>query len=180
MASRSASDTYRPLLKSLYPLAVLVTLTPIFNGVFQVWPLRPREVMWRFGATGLLTPSVLGVVFGIVIVIGIAALLGHRRVIRLMSIMSFAMVLVVAAGLVMFALDFLQLRGSVNPDFRAQVDTAALRALFILGVAIPVLASLAVGSWISSRPSLERSSSARAAKGGAGIVISSQAEENLA
>jgi hypothetical protein len=180
MASRTTVDPYRPLLKGLYPLAALVTLSPILNGVFQVWPLRPTEVMWRFGAVGLITPSILGVVFGTVIVITIAALLGHRRVIRAMSVLSFGMVLVVTGALLMFAMDYLKLLSTVNPDFRAQFDAAAMRAVIILGVAIPVLASLAIGSWMSSRPSVRRSPAPSTKGVGAGIISPNQAEEKPA
>lgn len=149
--SKMTSQSYRPLLKALYPVGVLLMLTAVSEPALQIWPFRLGEVRWRFGAVGLMSGAVVGTLFGLAWVMVIAALLDHRRTLRAMSVVCMVMALVVSLVAIAFGLDFLQVRNSVNPTYRGALDLTVLRAMAVLGLSIPAAAGLAIGGWRSSR-----------------------------
>lgn len=146
------SQSYRPFVKALYPVGALLIIAAVSEPLLQIWPFRPGELRWRFGAVGLMSGAVLGTLFGLVWIMAVAAILDHRRTLRAAAVVSLAgaVVLVVVAGL--FSLDFLQLRSSVNPELRGTLDLTVLRALAVLGISISTAVGLGIGGWRSSRP----------------------------
>jgi hypothetical protein len=145
------AEQYRPVVKALYLVGALALYGAISEPVLQVWPLRPGDVGWRFGAVGLFSGAMTGVVFALAWLMGVALVLSHRRTAR-----SFAAVNLVLCGLLLllaasFMLDFLQVRGSVEEAARGGFDATVARALSFLGIS--VLATLALGSagWRAAR-----------------------------
>jgi hypothetical protein len=143
---------YRPFLLALYPVGALFILGSLSEPLFQVWPLRMAEVSWRFGAAGLMAGGMIGLVFGLTWLMGVAAGLEHRRVLRGLAVVNLVMAVVLTGACVLFALDFLQVRGSVNPQLRGSLDLTVLRAMLIMGATIPTTLALGIGGWRVSRP----------------------------
>ncbi|HEX2188618.1 MAG TPA: hypothetical protein VHG51_06945 [Longimicrobiaceae bacterium] len=166
------SQSYRPFVKALYPIGALLIVAAVSEPALQIWPFRVGELRWRFGAVGLMSGAVLGTLFGLVWIMAVAAVLDHRRTLRAMSVACLlaAVVLTVVAGL--FTLDFLQVRSSVDPQFRGALDLTVLRAMAVLGLSIPTAAGLGIGGWRSSRLT-GRSKAGKAAKD-AGLVFHAQ------
>ena len=148
---KMTSQSYRPFLKALYPVGALLIVGAVSEPLLQIWPLRPGELRWRFGAVGLMTGAVLGVMFGLVWVMAVAAMLDHRKTLRATSVVCMAMALVLTLVAAAFSLDFLQVRNSVNPNFRGALDLTVLRAMAVLGLSIPAAVGLGIGGWRSSR-----------------------------
>ncbi|HEV2146124.1 MAG TPA: hypothetical protein VGR37_01770 [Longimicrobiaceae bacterium] len=167
------SPSYRPFVKALYPVGALLIVAAVSEPALQIWPFRFGEVRWRFGAVGIMSGAVLGSIFGLVWIMAVAAVLDHRRTLRAASVvcMATAVLLAVVAGL--FSLDFLQIRSSVNPEFRGTLDVTVLRAMALLGLAIPTALALGIGGWRSSRPAGRKSPGKKAARE-AGLVFHTQ------
>jgi hypothetical protein len=166
------SLNYRPFVKALYPVGALLVLVAVSEPILQVWPFRPGEVRWRFGAVGLMSGAVVGGIFGLVWIMAVAALLDHRRTLRAAAVVSMVVASILTLVLLAFGLDFLQVRSSVNPDFRPTLDLTVLRAVMVLGLSIPTTIALGVGGWRASRPS-GAARSGRAERG-AGVVFTPQ------
>jgi len=147
------SQSYRPFLKALYPVGALLILTAVSEPAMQIWPFRFGEVRWRFGAVGLMSGAVVGVIFGLVWIMAVAAMLDHRKTLRTASAVCGVIGLVLTAVALAFALDFLQVRNSVNPNYRGALDMTVLRAMAVLGLSIPAALGLGIGGWRSTRVS---------------------------
>jgi hypothetical protein len=145
------TDRFFPFAWGFYLVGFMLVAGAVTEPVVQILPMRPGDVMWRFGAAGLLSGAVIGFVFGVAWLMGVALLLEHRRALRALSALGLAtaLVLLIAAGL--FALDFVQVRGSVNPAIRRNVDLTVLRALVIIAAAIPTTAALGLAGWRATR-----------------------------
>jgi hypothetical protein len=163
---------YRPLLKSLYPLGALVAVASVVEPLFRVLPFRLGEVGWRFGAVGFFSSAMSGVLFGVAVTAVIAALLGHRRVIRTLAVLLAAGSVVLLGVLVVFTLDYLQLRGTVNPQVQGAFDATVWRAMGMLVLVAGVAAGMAVGGWMSSVATSRRTAQARQQE--AGMLIHAQ------
>ena len=166
------SQNYRPFVKALYPIGALLILGAVSEPLLQIWPVQLGEVRWRFGAVGLLSSAVLGVLFGLVWIMAVAALLDHRRTLRAAAVANMALALVLTAVVLLFGLDFLQVRSTVNPEFRGALDMTVLRALVVLGLSIPTALGIGIGGWRSTRAG-GRQRSANAARD-AGLVFNVQ------
>jgi hypothetical protein len=148
---------YRPFLLALYLVGALFIVGSLSEPIFQIWPLRLGEVSWRFGAAGLMAGGMIGLVFGLTWLMGVAAVLEHRRVLRGLAVVNLVMAVVLTGACVLFALDFLQVRSTVNPQLRGSLDLTVLRAMLILGATIPTTLALGIGGWRISRPSRQSS-----------------------
>jgi hypothetical protein len=144
-------DAYRHLAWAIYLVGFLLVAGAITEPLVQMVPLQPADVMWRFGAVGLLTGALVGFVFGLAWLTGAAMLFGHHGAQRGLAVLSLAtsLLLVIVAGL--YLLDFTQVRDTVNPVVRRNVDLTLLRGLVILGAAIPALVALGVAGWRGGR-----------------------------
>jgi lambda repressor-like predicted transcriptional regulator len=151
--SKMTSQSYRPFLKALYPVGALLILTAVSEPAMQIWPFRFGEVRWRFGAVGLMSGAVVGALFGLVWIMAVAAMLDHRKTLRTVSVVCGVIGLVLTAVAFAFALDFLQVRNSVNPNYRGALDMTVLRAMAVLGLSIPAALGLGIGGWRSTRVS---------------------------
>lgn len=144
-------QTLRPLLKALYPVGALILIGSVVDPLVQTWPFRLSDIRWRFGAVGLASTSAIGVTFALVWLMGVAALLGHRRTLRALSAASAALGIVVLVVLGLFVLDFLQVRTLVDPQIRRGLDLTVLKSAALLGCSVPVAFGIGVGGWLSTR-----------------------------
>lgn len=146
-----STQSYRPLLRSLYPLGVLIILTSLVEPTLRVMPFNVSNVAWRFGAVGFFSTAVIGVVFGLAILMLVAAMLDHRGVLRFLGAGTIAVGGIVGIVLVFFVLDTLQVRATVNPELIANFDTTVIRATLTLAVMIPVSLWMGSAGWRSTQ-----------------------------
>ena len=171
MKGLNRMSEYRPLLKALYLVGLLLIVVPVSEHVAQVLPFRFGNPTWRFGAAGLFSGSLPGVLLGIGLILLLAATLKHRRTLRVVATVCMVLALVLVVVLVMFALDFLQVRAGVNPRVKPSLDLTVVRAVLIIGLSALTAAIVGLAAWRSSRPD-RRTGSARSA----GFIYRSQIE----
>jgi len=128
-----------------YLAAVLLVVFPIAEFVTGVWPLRPESLQWRYGAVGLSTGYLLTPLLGFVLAAGVAAAAGHDRALRWMANLSILLSLLIAALMVSFTLDVMQLRGGVVSAARPRFDTGAISAGAKYVLVMVVLAWFGIG-----------------------------------
>ncbi len=143
--------SYRPLLRALYPIGPLLAFASVVDPVIRMFPAHPGVVMWRFGAVGVLSEGVVGFLFGVSWIIGIAAVLDDRRTARTFSALVLLLGLVLGAVLALFVLDALQVRASVQPQFKQTFDVSVLKAMLFLGLCAPVALIIGIAGWRSTR-----------------------------
>jgi hypothetical protein len=112
-----------------YLLAVMLFLLPLGDFFTTVYPFRFGEERWRFGAVGSLGNVTLLPLLGLFTALVIAAMLDHRRVRRAMGWVCLAFAVLFGIMIVLFMLDFFQMRGQVKPQFQKVMDVAATGSL---------------------------------------------------
>ena len=115
----------------------------------------PSIANWRFGAFGLLVSRTSVLVVADVMLFAAAIGLGHRRVLRVLGALHLAIAVLLLGGLVLFTLDWLQVRSRVRAEAMGSFDLAALRA------AVIVVLALGAAGWagLTSLRATERSRS---------------------
>lgn len=166
----------RPIWKVYYAVAALLIIVPLIEIAVGGWPFQPGEMAWRFGTLGILFKSLITPLIGLALVIGVAALLGHRRVARALAVLSLVVAFGIAALAVVFVLDYLQLRTTVAASMRGGVDRASLTALGMVAVVVPVGAALGVAGWVATRTQHPARLKARAAEAHQRLIISQPKE----
>ena len=154
---RDSEEEYgrvRLVLVGAYPLAAVLILGPVLDGLVRTWPIRMGEVAWRFGAVGIWLNVLVTPLLGAFMIVAAAVGLGHRRLVRASAGVLWMVTGTLLIAEVAFALDYLQLRGVVSPEALAAFDVAAVKAM-IAGV----LGAVAGGilAWVSWRTSHKRS-----------------------
>jgi hypothetical protein len=147
----------RAFLPGLYAVAGLLVIAPLADMVGAAWPLRPSDVAWRFGAIGLGMGVVLVQVLGLALAMGVAAALGHRGMLRLLSVVSTLLGGALIAGVTRFLLDYGELRDAMAATTRTGFDASTLRALIIAVLCAPVLIALGGRAWAAAKGEPEQS-----------------------
>jgi hypothetical protein len=120
--------SFRYLFRSLYLAALLIVFDQAAEVLASTYPFRPASPEWRFGMYGLLATRTSPLVLADAFLLVAAGGLGHRVFLRGWAIFHFIAALLVAGGLAGFALDYLQLRKTVRPEFAETVLAASTRA----------------------------------------------------
>ena len=120
-------------------LAALLIVIPLIDYVANVWPARPGDLSWRYGAEALWAGFLLTPCLGAALGAAVAAWRGHFGTLRLLG---FVLILS-AVGLLPLCLDFAlsaaQLRHSVPVDAMSRFQAGAAKvivqyALVVLGL----------------------------------------------
>jgi hypothetical protein len=151
----------RSLLRPGYAVGVLLIVLPLGDLALNLWPLQPGNVDWRFGSIGLLSGFILTPLIGIGVLLLVAAVLEHRSVLRLVSIVNLVGAGLMVPMVVLFMLDWIQMRALTEEQIRPNVDAGSLKAIvkYVLGAL--TLGWLGLAGWRASKP--VRGSRARAA-----------------
>lgn len=166
----------RPVLMAVYPVAALLVLVPTIEVTAGAWPFQPSELSWRFGVGGIALKTVVTPLLGVLLAMVAGALLEQRRVVRSLSVLCFVAALGTAMVAVFFALDFLQLRGMVDPRMRQGMTVASGTALLMAGLVAPAALALGMGGWKATR----RAGTARVRKKSRadGLLVTPRLKEN--
>jgi hypothetical protein len=126
----------RYLFLALYAAAALILLDQIAELVVVLYPFRLSAVDWRFGAFGLIMGRTTTAVIMDVLIILATLGLRHRRALRIWGMLHVVAALLLLIGLVMFALDALELRGTVRPDVMGTLTLGSTRAALMVFLAL--------------------------------------------
>lgn len=112
-----------------YFLALLFLGLSALDFVMNVWPLRPGDVSWRYGAIGLAGGFLLTPLLGLVILLAASRYFGHQGVRRLTLILSAALAALLLLASLSFVLDALQMRRAVEAAQKWMFDGGVAKAL---------------------------------------------------
>jgi hypothetical protein len=144
-------DRFRSFAVPGYLVLGTMIVFPLLDSVLTVWPLRPGEVSWRFGAIGIFSRGLMTPLFGLVLLYGLALIYEHRVAQRVVAVVAAIAAPAVASACALFVLDALQMRGQVQPQMKAAFDVASTVALGKLLVMATITAVLCVAAFRSSR-----------------------------
>ena len=171
----SLSSSYRPFVRALYLMGPLLAFASVVDPVVRILPPHPGAVTWRFGAAGVISDGVVGLVFGAAWTIGIAAILDHRRTARTLSALLALGGVVLAAVLALFVLDALQVRAGVQAGYKSALDMSVLKATLSIGLSAPVALIIGIAGWRAT-PRREAVATARPAPA---VMLNLQTKEGV-
>lgn len=141
MANRP--DPLGTLAGPLYFFAFMLVALPVTQTVLGLWPLRPGDVGWRFGAVGLITGAYSLPALAVVIAAAVAVHGAHARVQLALIVFLVVASLTILAVAPFFVLDALQLRTSLAADRRSAFDLAVANSLFVQSLLVAAALYLA-------------------------------------
>ncbi len=147
-----SQSTYRPFVRALYPVGPLLALSSVADTILRILPFKLGNLTWRFGAVGLVSEGVVGLLFGAICTIGVAAILNDRRTARALSVLMALGGVVLAAVLAFFLLDALQVRAGVQAQLKTAFDISVAKAAFMVGISSPIALVIGIAGWRSTRP----------------------------
>ena len=142
-------DHVQTFLPGLYPVGALLVLAPVADVVTAAWPFQVGEAAWRFGTIGLAFRSIMLQVLGFALVVSTAALLGHRSLLRGLSIAALVAAVALCGGVARFVADYRDLQTLIGAG--SGFDTSAFRAVLAAILAVPVLTTLGGRGFLASR-----------------------------
>jgi hypothetical protein len=138
----------RPLIAALYALALGFILPSLLEFALLSYPFRLGTAQWRFGAVGLLLNSVLfSPLMGMTIAAFAAVYLEHRKIARTIAVLLLLGATILLLCVPLFMLDFLQLRGSVNPQLSRAFTATSIKALVTGAIVIVAAGAIGIGTW---------------------------------
>lgn len=122
-------------------------ILPLADLLVQTMPVRPEQVVWRFGAVGLLSGAVGAPILVLFFIYALALMAGDRKVIVAVIVVSAILALILLGGSGAFALDALQMKRRVQAAAQAKFTfqvAQAMAKLLLQGLASVVLAASAL------------------------------------
>ena len=145
-------DRYCRLFMVGYALALALILVPAIEVIVQAWPPTPTAVRWRYGLLGYLGNELGLPTIGYVTAVLTAALVGHRRALKALSAASLVGALLLALMAILFLLDAVQIRNTVNPEIMKSFDSASIKALLSFGLTFIIFLWMGWTGWKAARP----------------------------
>lgn len=136
------SDAIRRFRTPAYLIFTLAAILPTVELILAISPVKPSQVMWRFGAVGLFASAAAAPLIMLLLLYGLALFSEDRVVLYVIGVVAAlgAAVLIASAG--SFTLDALQMKRQVNPPAMTKFAVASVQALaklLLQGVAAAVL-----------------------------------------
>jgi hypothetical protein len=136
-------DAIRRFRIPAYLIFTLGAVLPLVELVLAVSPVKPSQVMWRFGAVGLFASAAAAPLIMLLLLYGVALASEDRGVLYVIGTLAAlsAAVLLVSSG--SFTLDALQMKRQVTPAAETKFAVASVQAfvkLVLQGIAAAVLA----------------------------------------
>jgi len=126
----------RPLSSPGYFVAALFFLFPVYDFFVTVWPLQFSNVRWRVAVAGQIGASIMTMLLGLFLMLALSYVMEQPRVQRALVALSGLFAAGLLVVLVLFALDWVQLRPDVRPEVRHAFDVVSTQAAvkLLLGV----------------------------------------------
>jgi MFS family permease len=144
-------ESLRRLSVAVYAVAAVFLLSPLIDVVTNTYPTDLGSMQWRFGAIGILSNYIISAVFGLLLATLVAAVLGHRLVLRVSAVVNVVTAVVLFLITLLFGLDVLQLRQAVRPEAGEMFRIGALKASFKIATTAVALLLLGIGAFRAAR-----------------------------
>ncbi|MEO5800154.1 MAG: hypothetical protein ABIZ70_15100 [Gemmatimonadales bacterium] len=155
------------LIPALVTILVVAALSPIGDVILPRMPLQLSEVQPRFQIFGLLLAAGPQVAMLLAVIAAIALFGGYRIGVRIAAIFALVMAVVYVPLVMLFALDFLQVRRQVNQEMIKGFDIAAMKT-GATGFLLALL--LAWAGWLALKASVKDETTGRKQKGD-GLIV---------
>ena len=129
----------------LYLAGILVIFDQLAILGTSILPLASGTVEWRYGAVGLAAGRLTPLLLGDCLLLVAAVTANHRGAMRVLAVLHLVLALAIAAAVLAFALDAIQVRRMLPLASQRGAMIAAIRAGGALALVIPLTA------WISVR-----------------------------
>lgn len=137
--------------RGLYPLGTALVLFPLSDIASKLIPIQGNNLQWRFASMGMVASSLALLLIGDAVLGFTAALRDNRLLLRLLAAFSHLFALALIAGLVLFVLDFIQLRAALtNPAMELSLRRAAVAALIAGLLTSIALVGVGAAAWAAS------------------------------
>ena len=137
-------DDDAPARRLAYLSAFLLIFIPALQTLTAIWPLQLGNIQWRFGAAGQLSNLLIFPFLGLALMAMISRATEARGISKAIGIIAAIVTLALAASLVMFALDALQLKAIVASRAMQQFQMAIVRVGIITTTFLVLFAILAM------------------------------------
>lgn len=138
------STNLRSFVPAIYAVGIIMILVALGDLSGTVWPMRPGDVGWRYGAMGISSNYLVTPIFGLLLLSSAAALASHRGFLRFLALLAIVISAAIAAAIALFALDTVQMRQGaeagakwvtgVSATIASVKFVCAATVLFILGL----------------------------------------------
>jgi len=136
---------------SLYPTGVLLILVPTVEFALSIWPAELGNLVWRVGAVGTLSQTLLLPTLGVIALAAAASLGTHPRLLRVVAVCAAAFAILLLITLAGFALDVLNFRELIAEEQAVGILPAALNTILSQGLSALALLAVAWASLVTSR-----------------------------
>jgi hypothetical protein len=144
----------RFLVFSGYLMAGYLVLAPLAETLAALWPFHSGDAGWRYGATGLVSQSLMTPLLGLLMAVGLAVYCHHWVAARLLAVLSAVGGVVALIAIPLFTLDALQVRGQVPVEQGTPLGAfgaATVSALLMMAATVAITFALARGAWAGTR-----------------------------
>ena len=97
--------------RGLYLFGVALMMTAAIDLFTTVWPMRPGEILWRYGFLGLGAGYLQTPALGIILIAGVAIWEDNVIVLKVTGLVCLATALALIGIMGLFGLDLIQMRG---------------------------------------------------------------------
>jgi len=141
--------------------AILLMAIPTLQVAFQILPLQPGNIQWRFATANALSGGILLPSFaGLTLLLTVGRRLGSPTLQRVAGALAILLVLLIGASLALFVLDAAQLKAVVNSQMAVAFRNTTMRVGVVSGVFLLAFGMLALAAFMppkgkvaGSRPS---------------------------
>jgi fumarate reductase subunit D len=141
----------RHLALPAYLVALLLVAFPAMDTALAIAPARSGELAWRLGSAGLLSRALMTPLLGLLVALGVAAALEHRRVLIGLAGVAGMLVLGILSILPVVLLDTVEMRSLIAARGRATFDVAAMATVAKLCAAAAVGGAIAASAGLAAR-----------------------------
>ena len=142
----------------LITAALLLIVIPFLQAGAQLWPVQPRNIRWRYDAATSLSSVLILPFMGVALLRLVGRALESDAMTLILTIGSWLMTALLAASVIVFALDAIQLKTIVSSQMLPAFQATSLRVVLVtlcFGAGFLILATA------GSRGGSRRVSSAR-------------------
>ena len=131
----------------VYFFLFIFFMWPVVDLFSNTWPIQAANIQWRVGFMGLLTAYLHNPVLALVLAMILAFALAHRRTLRFLAVFSSLGAFALLTGMVLFALDAIQVRAGVPDENLAVFNTGTILTELKFFTSFLVLLFLGWGGW---------------------------------
>lgn len=150
-SAKSGLSLLHALAWPTYAVALFLIAMPLMDFVANVWPPAPGLATWRYASAGILSGFLMTPMVGVVMAFAAASVLDQRRSLKVFGILAAVVAVILIAAALLFVLDVLQVRATLEEEERTRILIGGAMALVKYLVAAGCLVWLSLAGIRASR-----------------------------